>query len=127
LERLNKRVSKQFALWYKDKDIRDEQWSHVPGGVMVTFRENGLQQMISFNDRGKWLFTISYLDEQQLPEKIRVQIKTGFRSYKIFGVESISGPSATVFLAHIQNGNSWKVIRIHNENIEVQQDFIKSE
>ena len=127
LERLNKKVMKQFESIIRGRKIQDERWSYVSGGVMVTFTENGRQQMTIFNDNGKWLFTISYVDEKQLPSRVRDQIKAGFRAYQIFGVEAIAGPNTTVFLAHIQNGKSWKTLRIHNENIQVEQDLSKSE
>jgi len=127
LESLNRKVMKQFALRFNGRNIREEQWSYVSGGVEVTFIENNLPEMASFDDNGKWLFTISYLDEKQVPPKVREQIKSSFRSYRIFGVEAIAGPNTTVFLAHIQNAKSWKTLRIHNDNIVIEQDLAKAQ
>ena len=127
LERLNKKVMQEFASRFKDQDIQNEQWSYVNGGVMVTYSECGHQETMTFNEKGKWLFTISYLEEQELPERTRLLIKSGFKNYQIFGIEAITSPSANVFLAHIQNANSWKILRINGENVEIDQELTKSE
>ena len=65
LERINKRAIRQFVSWYKG--INNEKWYSVSNGMIARFQENGLENMAAFNNKGRWLFTITYLNETSYP------------------------------------------------------------
>jgi hypothetical protein len=125
LERINKRAIRQFISWYRE--IQDEQWYHVSNGLVVKFHENGLDNMAAFDVKGRWLFTITYLDEKLLSERINYLIKSVFYDYQVTQIELIQSPLAMVYIVHMQNETSWKNVRIQeDEAMDIIQDFNKN-
>ena len=124
LERINKRAIRQFVSWYKG--IENEKWYQVGNGMIVKFQEKGLENMAAFNTKGHWLFTITYLNESQLPERIRSLIKSDYPDYVISTIESLENSSTSLYIVHMQNESSWKNLRIFEEQMDIIQDYSKN-
>jgi hypothetical protein len=124
LDRINKRAIRQFVSWYKG--IENEKWYSVSNGMIVRFQEKGLENMAAYNTKGRWLFTITYLNESQLPERIRDLIKSDYPDYAISTIEALENSSTSLYIVHMQNEYSWKNLRIFEEQMDVIQDFSKN-
>ncbi len=124
LERINKRAIRQFVSWYKGID--NEKWYSVSNGMIVKFQDKGFENMAAFNIKGRWLFTITYLKESQLPERILSLIKSDYPDYAISTIEALENSSTSLYIVHMQNESSWKNLRIFEEQMDVIQDFTKN-
>ena len=105
--------------------IESEKWYSFKDGFAAKFTEDGIQRMVTYNRIGDWLYTISYYEEKQLPEDIRALVKSTYYDYTITVVQEITAHQQTVYLVHMQDANTWKTIRIADEEMSVVEDFNK--
>lgn len=104
------RAVRHFTETYPD--VQDERWYIIKDGFMAKFRRDSTHIRIDYNRNGKWLYTIRYLFEKQLPREVRRLIRSNWLDHQISSAEEVQVDKQFIYLVHIHEGNDWKIIRV---------------
>jgi len=121
---INTKAVRDFKKNYPNAD--GEQWYSFKDGFAVKFKEDGLQHMSTYSRVGNWLYTIIYYEEKKLPENVRAMVKSIYYDYSITMVEEINlHDDQTIYLVHMQDENTWKILKIADREMSIVEDFNK--
>lgn len=120
---IDTRVIKNFKRDYPKVD--GETWYEYNEGFAAKFSDDDQSYMVAYNRNGNWQYTIGNYDEKKMPRNIRARVKSVYYNYAIAYVQEISVPRQTIFLVHVQDEYSWKVIRVTDDGMDEWQDFLK--
>ena len=81
--------------------------------------------MAAYDLKGHWRFTISYYDEKKLPDEVRATVKSIYYDYNITRVEEIHVDDIIMYLVHMQDENTWKILKIADREMSIVEDFNK--
>ncbi|MGI8952391.1 MAG: hypothetical protein ACR2FN_12510 [Chitinophagaceae bacterium] len=66
-------------------------------------------------------------DETKLPHDVRAQVKSTYYDYAITTVDEVHYQGQIVYLVHMQDANTWKIIRVNSDGeMDVYQAFDKA-
>jgi hypothetical protein len=106
--------------------ISNEQWSRMDKGYCVYFTKDGFKVRAYYDKRGSWRASLKYCDESQLPHFIRDIVKRTYYDLAITFVNIVEVPDHTVYLVHLEDKNTLKVVRVTDEGeMDTLQDNIK--
>jgi len=105
--------------------VTGEQWYSFPDGFAAKFNQDGIQHMITYNRLGGLEFNIVYYGEKKLAQSVRSIVKSSFYDYSITMIEEINFQGRTIYLVHMQDETSWKIVRVEDGEMSVIEDFIK--
>jgi hypothetical protein len=125
LKAVNVKMHKHFSKNFKNAtDIRiHPETDHT----QISFRENGITNSVQYNKKGKWQYSLRTYDESKLSDNIRNDVETAYPGYRVFGfVNEVDVLDKTATLVMIENKDSWKRIRIVDNEISVYEEYRKS-
>jgi hypothetical protein len=123
LNEVNTKALRYFKKQYKD--INNEKWYTLTNGYLAEFNGSSSNNLVVYDKKGNWKFTISYYDEKNLPPEIRSIVKPVYYDYTISRVEEIHVDDKIIYLVHIQNETSLKTVRVCNGEMELMEEFNK--
>lgn len=103
----------------------DASWMTTNGGFAVRFLQKGMQHMAFLTKRGNCTDYIRYYFEKDLPSAVRTLVKSTYFDYKITRVEEVNHNNVTAYLVTIEDGTTWKVIRVVDDEMDVYASFQK--
>jgi len=129
---LNAAVTSKFSL----KAIKDfknrfpgatsDGWYSLDHGFAACFTEDGFKGRAIYNSKGHWLYSIRNLDEKKLPRETRDVVKRTYYDFTITLVQLVQVPDHTVYLVHMEDSTSAKIIRVSPDGeMDVYKEFTK--
>jgi hypothetical protein len=107
--------------------VEDEKWARIEKGFCAFCKKDGFEMRIYYNVRGGWQGNIKYCDETQLPHFIRDVVKRTYYDLAITSVNIIDVPDHTVYLVHLEDKTTLKIVRVTEEGeMDVMEDYVKS-
>jgi len=95
-------------------------------GYIVHSVIDGRQAMTAYNKRGKWIYTIQQYSLDNLDKNIIDRVRSVYYEYGVTSIQKIEQPGMeTVYVVHLENTKSIKLIRLTNDDMELVQDFTK--
>ena len=100
----------------------------VNGGIILQSLADGHNVTLAYDKKGNWVYTIKRYPTESLAKDI-LDIVTG--SYNTYGyfitrMEKIDQPGIkSIYVVHMQNSNSYKTLRVSDDEVELIQDFKK--
>jgi hypothetical protein len=95
-------------------------------GYVVHSVIDGHQATIAYNKRGKWIYTIQHYNLDNIDKNILDRIRPVYYDYNVTGMEKVEQPGMeVVYVVHLENLKSIKLLRLTNDEMEVVQDLIK--
>jgi hypothetical protein len=95
--------------------------------TQVTFKENGSTNSVQYNRKGKAQYAVRTYEADQASDELRDDVEYAFPGYRLFGVVNevnVHAKSATLVM--IENKDSWKRVRILDNQIDVYEEYQKS-
>jgi hypothetical protein len=92
---------------------------------MVLFTNGNVQKRIFLGRKGNVKFQISYYSEAELPADVRARVKSVYYDYNIFSVQEINLNRSKFYLVSLENNNTWKIIRVDDNDMEVYKEYAK--
>ncbi len=97
----------------------EERWFTIKNGYMVKCVVDSVKTRVDYDNRGQWVATIRYYEEEKLPKEIRALVKSTWFDYKIVLVEEVRFPTGSpVYVVHINWMDDWKNIRVQDGTVE---------
>ena len=121
---VNQKAMRDFKKTFKE--VNNEKWYLVKNGFLAEFSLNSSKNRVVYDKKGNWRFTISYYEEKNLPAEIRAIVKPVYYDYTISRVEEVHANDQIIFIVHIQNDTSLKTLRVSEGQMDLIEDFPKS-
>ena len=88
---------------------------------------DGRNTMTAYDKRGKWIYTIQQYNIDNLDKNIVDRVRSVYYDYGVTSIQEVEQPGmATVYVVHIENKKSIKLIRLTDDDLELVQDLQKS-
>jgi len=100
----------------------------VNGGLILKSVADGYNVTLAYNEKGNWVYTIKRYPTESLAKDILDIATSSYNTYGYFitTMEKIDQPgSKSVYIVHMQNSNSYKTLRVKNDEVDLVQDFKK--
>ena len=95
-------------------------------GYVVHSVIDGRQAMSAYNKKGKWIYTIQQYSIDNLDKNILDRVRSVYYDFGVTGIQKVEQPgSDAVYIVHLENTKSIKLVRLTNDEMEVVQDFVK--
>ncbi|HMI61420.1 MAG TPA: hypothetical protein VK518_10935 [Puia sp.] len=117
---------RDFSRTYKG--IGDAQWIQLKeGGFVCEFTDKMILSRVIYDKKGNWLHTIAGYGGDKLAKDKRAMVRSTYYDYDITYVDEIDLPgNKKVYLIHLQDEKSIKIIRICNDEMEMIEEYEKS-
>lgn len=114
--------------WKKNGEGKGELWYKTPKTILATFSEKGISNMVVYDIRGNWVYTIRQYYEKDMPADVRKLVKSSYYDDTIGWIKEVwlsDTPDVPVYVVHVENNSSWKELSVHDGGVEVLQSFRK--
>jgi hypothetical protein len=106
--------------------VADERWFLMDKGFCAYFTQDGLKVRTYYDARGHWKASLKYCNEFQIPHFIRDVVKRTYYDLAITFVNIVEVPEHTVYLVHLEDKTSLKIVRVNEEGeMDVLNEFTK--
>jgi hypothetical protein len=122
---VNQKAVRDFKKAFKD--ISNEKWYSIKNGFLAEFSLNTTKNRVVYDKKGNWRFTVSYYEEKNLPAEIRAIVKPVYYDYTITRIAEVHVDDKIIYIVHVQNNSSLKTLRVCEGEMELIEDFTKSE
>ena len=119
---ISSRAARSFAREYKGIDPR---WYKGDDWLAAYFTKNNTQVRVFYDSHGNYKYTMRSYQESALPKEVRHHVKSTLYDYSIFHINEISTPTGIIYFIKLEGKNSWKDIRIVDNEIESLQEYSK--
>jgi hypothetical protein len=121
---VNIRAVKDFAKTFSS--VKNENWVLAnDGGFIAKFSQNGIKNRVDYDRKGRWVQTIRYYGEKNLPADVRHHIKSAYYDFTITQVEEIVLPDKIAYLVHMNDEKSWVNILYYDGEMRVLEEYSK--
>jgi hypothetical protein len=104
----------------------DNRSTKSPDGYVVHSVIDGRQAMSAYNKKGKWVYTIQQYNLDNLDKNIVDKVRSVYYEYGVTGIQKVEQPGMdAVYIVHLENTKSIKLIRLTNDEMELVQDLVK--
>lgn len=108
------------------KNIDNNIWIHAEDGSFTsTFTSNGIKTIVAYDRKGYRLYIMKVYEENMLAFKIRDIVKREYSDATITLVKEIETVKGLVIYVHMQNKDTWKVVRFFNGEMALVENFNK--
>src|SRR6266487_5913684 len=86
----------------------------------------GRQTMTAYNKNGKWIYTIQRYSPDNLDKNITDKVRSVYYDYGVTDIEKVEQQGMNVvYVVHLENEKSLKIVRLTDDEMELVQDFVK--
>lgn len=111
-----------FKSSYKDES--SVKWSFEPNAMVATFTKDGIQTMVIYSNKGRWIHTIQNYKESKLPQDVRsLMMDSEFSNYNIELVQQVNEGNITFYFLHLISGRKYKEVAVYDGSINVIKEF----
>ncbi len=119
LYKINFKAVQNFKNTYTN--VWDETWEEVKSGFVARFTSNGVRTQNYYDKNGRWLHSIEYYNETNLPKDVRATVKINYYDYTITSVQEINmtkNNERPIYLVRLKYNNDHKTIRVCDGEME---------
>ena len=121
----NQKAIKEFNRQFKDLNPTI---STSTNGFILQSAADGHKITSAYDKKGNWVYTITNYPTENLSKEIIDIVEAGYNSYgySITTMKKIDQPGReTVYIVNMNNRDSFKVVGVSNNDVEVIHDFKK--
>jgi hypothetical protein len=105
----------------------DDNSSKENKGYIIHSVVDGRNTTTAYNKKGKWIYSIQQYNLDNLDKNIVDKVRSVYYDYGVTGIQKVEQPGMEpVFIVHLENTKSIKLVRLTSEEMEVVQDLSKS-
>src|SRR6478735_9342495 len=95
-------------------------------GYVVRSVIDGRKAMSAYNKKGKWIYTIQQYSLDNLDKNIIDRVRSIYYDYGVTAIQKVEQPGMDeVYVVHLENTKSIKLLRLTSDDMELVQDFNK--
>ncbi len=108
------------------KEAGNASWFGTVDGYKAEFTKEDIKTKVFYDRKGRWLATIRYYGESNLPKDVRHVVKSNYYDYDILHVQEVTVGNKTAYLVRIEDKTSFKTIRVTDSQMDEYMAFEKS-
>jgi hypothetical protein len=124
MNKFNVKAVRRFERSFENTS--DENWYILVDGLIVYFKQNGIQMKAAYDEKGHWLHTLSFYGERDLPYDVRKLVKREYFDYNIYFAVQIDNYEARVFIIKLEDEKTMITVRIWEDEMEEIEKYQKS-
>ena len=95
-------------------------------GYVVHSVIDGRKSMTAYDKKGKWVYTIQQYSIDDLDKSLKDRIRSVYYDYDVTIIQKVEQPGMdVVYVVHLENEKSIKIVRLTNDEMETIQDLIR--
>jgi len=95
-------------------------------GYVVHSIIDGRKSMTAYDKKGKWVYTIQQYSIDDLDKSLKDRIRSVYYDYDVTIIQKVEQPGMdVVYVVHLENEKSIKIVRLTNDEMETIQDLIR--
>lgn len=107
-------------------DVSEVKWFSDNNGFTSYFMKDGFNDRAFYSKNGRWMFSVIYQTEKQLPKDIRAAIKSVYYDWNITVVEEVQSAQGKGYLVYLEDKSNIRILKVNAESeIEVMMDLLK--
>jgi lactam utilization protein B len=100
--------------------------SKSANGYVVHSVIDGRKAITAYDKKGKWVYTIQQYSIDNLDKNIVDRVRSVYYDYGVTAIQKVEQPGMDeVYIVHIENTKSLKLVRLTRDEMEVVQDLTK--
>lgn len=103
----------------------DDSWLTMKKGYVVRFSSNDLNYDVFLDKNGRMTSQVRYCHEKDLPTSVLNMVKSFGGCFTIDLIREVTTQLGTAYLVTIDEGSTWKVIRIAGDEMDVFEEHKK--
>jgi hypothetical protein len=107
------------------KDVQEEKWYKISDGFVSSFIQNGVRTKVVYDLKGRRHCILRAFNEEQMPPKIKSEVKETFYDYDIIVAYEIKDERNSYYIIKIETATSLKILQLIGNDIEVKGDYTK--
>ena len=93
-------------------------------GYVVHSVIDGRKSMTAYDKKGKWVYTIQQYSIDDLDKDLKDRVRSVYYDYTVTVIQKVEQPGMdVVYVVHLENEKSIKIIRLTNDEMELIQDL----
>ena len=121
----NSKALRNFSMMYK-KDASGASWSVGSEIMTATFSKDNVKTNVVFNNKGKWLHTLTYYLENKTPEDIASIIDYAYPKDDVKLTVKIEEGRMTFYIVQLEGKTTLKKVTVYDGNVHTIEEFTKS-
>gem|GEM_PF-360407 len=107
-------------------DASEVKWFSDNNGFTSYFTKDGYNDRAFYSKNGRWMFSVIYQTEHQLPKDIRAEIKSVYYDWNITVVEEVQSSQGKGFLVYLEDKSNIRILKVNADSeIEIMMDLLK--
>ena len=95
-------------------------------GTIVRSVVDGRATTTAYDKKGKWIYTIEKYSLDNLDKNITDRVQSVYYNYGVTSIEKVEQRGMnTVYVVHLENAKSIKLVRLTDDDMELVQDLVK--
>ena len=107
---------------------RNVTWCKTDDGFVADFINDSVKTVVRFNSNGSCNYYWKKYGENKMPSGIRAILKNSFNDYTIVEITEIRlylDTENIIYSILIKNADRFKIVRIYNNEMEIEGDYTK--
>ena len=122
---INNKAVRNFTKDYKK--ATGVKWMKTSGGQFAAYFSNdNIQSLVVYNKKGNYECMLRYYQEEKLPREIRGLVKSTYYDYDIYLITEVNRNEKIAYVVKMEDKTSWKTVKVVDGEMEVMEDYTKS-
>lgn len=123
---INVNAIRNFIREYKN--VSNAKWFESSNGFFVAyFVRDDIRTWVFYNKKGDFERMIRAYNEEKLPADVRHLVKSTYYDFSIYFVTEITTNMQTGYHVKMADKTSWKTIKVVDGEMEVTEEYVKSD
>ena len=123
---INVNALRNFIREYEN--VSNAKWFESSNGFFVAyFIREDIRTWVFYNKKGDYVRMIRSYNEEKLPADVRHLVKSTYYDFSIYYVTEINSDMKTAYHVKMADKTSWKTIKVVDGEMEVTEEYVKSE
>jgi hypothetical protein len=107
-------------------DASQVQWYSDHNGYTSYFKKDGYNDRAFYNKNGRWMFSVIYKHENQLPKDIRAAIKSVYYDWNMTMVEEVQSMEGKGYIIYLEDKSTIRILKVNADSeMETMMDLVK--
>lgn len=103
----------------KNKEVSNVTWTTNNKLFSVYFNKDGVKMRSTYDEKGKWQYTISHLTAKQAPYKVREAVSQHYPGLSIKQVTEVKKQGSVFHLVQVEDKTSYLTLQVLNGEVDL--------
>jgi hypothetical protein len=107
-------------------DASQVQWYSDLNGYTTYFKKDGYNDRAFYSKSGRWMYSVIFKRENQLPKDIRAAIKSVYYDWNMTMIEEVQSVEGKGYIVYLEDQSTIRILKVNADSeIETMMDLVK--